>query len=66
MPGFIINGVNPVIVSADPFAMTRVVYRLQRWEGIQMEVPNYSGKSNGPHNRWLCEGCKAGHCEDKS
>lgn len=50
MPGFITNGVNPVIVSADPFAMTRVVYRLQRWEGIQMEVPNYSGKSNGPHN----------------
>ncbi|OQE17977.1 hypothetical protein PENSTE_c019G00159 [Penicillium steckii] len=41
----------------------RVAYRLKKWEGIRMEKPNYSGKSNGPHNQHLCEGCKAGHCE---
>ncbi|EEQ31357.1 conserved hypothetical protein [Microsporum canis CBS 113480] len=41
----------------------RVVYRLKKWSGIQMEPPPFSGKSNRPHNRKLCEGCKAGHCK---
>ncbi|KAB8070242.1 zinc-binding domain-containing protein [Aspergillus leporis] len=40
----------------------RVAYRLKKWRGIQMEVPHYSGKSQGPHDSDLCEGCKAGHC----
>jgi len=40
----------------------RVVYRIQKWSGIQMDLPHYSGKSKGPHNKNLCEGCKYGHC----
>lgn len=41
----------------------RVVYRLKKWSGIQMERPPYSGQSKGPpHRSHLCEGCKAGHC----
>jgi DNA-directed RNA polymerase subunit RPC12/RpoP len=35
----------------------RIAYRLKRWFGIQVEVPYYSGQSNGPHQRDLCEGC---------
>ena len=40
----------------------RVAYRLKKWCGIQMDQPNYSGKSKGPHQEDLCEGCKNGHC----
>jgi hypothetical protein len=40
----------------------RVAYRIKKWCGIQMDVPHYSGESNGPHNSDLCEGCRAGHC----
>ncbi|KAF7860686.1 hypothetical protein EAF04_008204 [Stromatinia cepivora] len=40
----------------------RVAYRIKKWRGIQMYLPKYSGRSKGPHNTNLCEGCKAGHC----
>ncbi|RAL00841.1 3CxxC-type zinc finger protein [Aspergillus ibericus CBS 121593] len=45
----------------------RVAYRIKKWGGVRMERPVYSmgrGKSNGPHNRKLCEGCKEGHCRE--
>ncbi|KAL6704446.1 hypothetical protein ACN47E_008190 [Coniothyrium glycines] len=40
----------------------RVAYRLKKWSGVQMEIPPFSGQSNGPHRSDLCEGCKEGHC----
>ncbi|KAK4966053.1 hypothetical protein LTR28_003306 [Elasticomyces elasticus] len=40
----------------------RVAYRLKKWSGIVMELPPYSGQSNGPHLSSLCEGCRSGHC----
>jgi len=41
----------------------RVAYRLKKWSGVEMDLPQYSGQTNkGPHNKDLCEGCKAGHC----
>ncbi|KAH7413526.1 zinc-binding domain-containing protein [Cadophora sp. MPI-SDFR-AT-0126] len=40
----------------------RVAYRLLKWPGVEQELPEFSGKSNGPHQSELCEGCKAGHC----
>lgn len=42
----------------------RVAYRLKKWKGIEMERPAYTGKSDGPHQSALCEGCKAGHCKE--
>lgn len=40
----------------------RVAYRIKKWNGIRLDIPFYSGESKGPHNRHLCEGCKAGRC----
>ena len=40
----------------------RVAYRLKKWSGVAVDVPFYSGESNGPHESSLCEGCKSGHC----
>ena len=40
----------------------RVAYRLKKWCGIEMDRPNHSGQSKGPHQSALCEGCKNGHC----
>lgn len=42
----------------------RVAYRIKRWEGIEMDLPPYSGRSKGPHQSSLCEGCKDGHCKE--
>lgn len=44
----------------------RVAYRLKKWSGIQMEQPQFSGGSKGPHQARFCEGCKAGHCGEGS
>lgn len=44
----------------------RVAYRLKKWCGIEMDQPAYSGKSKGPHQSDLCEGCKDGHCKQLS
>ncbi|OJJ95952.1 hypothetical protein ASPACDRAFT_1891369 [Aspergillus aculeatus ATCC 16872] len=40
----------------------RVAYRLKKWHGVPMTPPDYDDTSKGPHNKALCEGCKAGHC----
>lgn len=40
----------------------RVVYRIKKWHGFEVEIPPFSHDSRGPHNRALCEGCVAGHC----
>ena len=40
----------------------RVAYRLKKWCGIDMDMPPHSGRSKGPHQSDLCEGCKDGHC----
>lgn len=40
----------------------RIVYWIKQWNGVRVERPPVSRDSRGPHNRQLCEGCKAGHC----
>lgn len=40
----------------------RVAYRIQKWCGVQMDAPPFSGRSDAPHRSELCEGCKQGHC----
>lgn len=42
----------------------RVTYWIKKWNGITVERPRVVGDSRGPHNRQLCEGCKAGHCSE--
>ncbi|BCS17759.1 3CxxC-type zinc finger protein [Aspergillus puulaauensis] len=42
----------------------RVAYWLLKWNGVELEKPSHAGQSKGPHNKKLCEGCKAGHCEE--
>ena len=42
----------------------RVAYRLNKWLGLPVETPQHSGESKGPHQKSLCEGCKAGHCSE--
>ena len=40
----------------------RIAYRLKKWCGVPMDLPYYSGQSEGPHQSNLCEGCRNGHC----
>lgn len=40
----------------------RVSYRLQKWSGLSMTPPQFSGTSKGPHRKNLCEGCRNGRC----
>lgn len=41
----------------------RVVYRLKKWSGVEIERPPYLESKDGPpHESHLCEGCKSGHC----
>ena len=42
----------------------RVAYRLKKWAGAAAERPFYGGKRGLPHKRELCEGCKAGYCQE--
>ncbi|KAB8267259.1 zinc-binding domain-containing protein [Aspergillus minisclerotigenes] len=42
----------------------RVTYWIKQWNGVQVEKPPISGVSKGPHNKQLCEGCKAGRCTE--
>ena len=44
----------------------RVAYRLKKWGGVRMEVQHYTGQVGPPHERELCEGCKRGHCQQRS
>ncbi|KAL4945093.1 hypothetical protein BDV06DRAFT_219625 [Aspergillus oleicola] len=41
----------------------RIVYRLKKWNGMEVVKRYYSKESKGPHEGDLCEGCKAGHCQ---
>ncbi|KAH7184635.1 zinc-binding domain-containing protein [Fusarium flagelliforme] len=41
-----------------------VCYRIKKWNGFEMEQREWGGKSKGPHNKTLCEGCKHGHCKE--
>lgn len=43
----------------------RVAYRLKKWAGVEMELPDYNGKDGPPHEQSLCEGCKRGYCQIK-
>lgn len=40
----------------------RIAYRLKKWSGRNVEEPQYSKESKGPHDTARCEGCQAGHC----
>lgn len=40
----------------------RVSYWIKQWNDIPVVRPPVSNGSGRPHNRHLCEGCKAGHC----
>ncbi|GKZ37877.1 hypothetical protein AbraIFM66950_009705 [Aspergillus brasiliensis] len=40
----------------------RIAYRMKKWYGVDVERPVYERKMTKPHNRELCEGCKAGRC----
>jgi hypothetical protein len=44
----------------------RVAYRLKKWSGIQLDTPMYFRQSKRPHKSNLCEGCKAGHCNQNN
>ncbi len=52
----------PVEPELDHSYVQRVAYRIKKWCGVQMDVPPFSGQSEGPHRSDLCEGCKQGHC----
>ena len=50
-------------MSLDDSYADRVAYRLKKWSGVKLATPDFSGgSSRGPHLEDLCEGCKAGHC----
>jgi hypothetical protein len=42
----------------------RVAYRLKKWCRVELELPEFSGESKGPHAKEFCEDCKAGHCSE--
>lgn len=41
----------------------RVVYRLKKWAGVEVEPPQYTERIGLPHESELCEGCKRGCCK---
>jgi hypothetical protein len=43
----------------------RVVYRLKKWSGIDVEALFFSGERNGPHLTAFCEGCRNGRCNSQ-
>lgn len=44
--------------------MERVAYRIKKWKGVNVARPYYSRDAKGEHESDLCEGCKAGHCNE--
>lgn len=54
-----------LVLDGDCYA-ERVTYWLKKWNGIAVQPPPNSGQSRGPHNRELCEGCRAGHCTNSN
>jgi hypothetical protein len=58
------NELGTLFLDEDSY-VERVAYRLKKWAGVPMEIPPYEKKEGRPHKRELCEGCKAGHCQEK-
>lgn len=49
----------------DSSYVERVVYRIKKWNGLEMVRPAYFGNDNRkPHNSESCEGCRAGRCRE--
>jgi hypothetical protein len=44
----------------------RVVYRLKKWSGIDLDAPFFSDRCNGPHLTAFCEGCRNGRCNSQT
>ncbi|KAF5693324.1 hypothetical protein FGLOB1_14417 [Fusarium globosum] len=44
----------------------RVTYRIKKWNGVEVEWPEYSGKSKAPHEEEYCGGGKARYCNRKA
>jgi hypothetical protein len=42
----------------------RVAYRLKRWAGVAVERPFFNEGTSPPHISELCEGCRAGYCQN--
>jgi hypothetical protein len=52
------------IEGVDESYVERVSYWLKRWSGVEVEVPQRSyQRTRAPHQKDLCEGCRAGHCK---
>lgn len=49
-------------VSLDESYAQRVAHWIKKWNGVQVEEPQFVGFSRRPHNSALCEGCAAGRC----
>ena len=48
----------------DESYVERVSYWLKRWSGVEVQAPQRSyQKTRAPHQKDLCEGCRAGHCK---
>jgi hypothetical protein len=43
----------------------RIVYRLKRWAGVEMEQPFHARKEGSPHQVDLCEDCKQGYYQKR-
>jgi hypothetical protein len=58
------NGLSKPVLDKESY-VDRVVYRLMKWSGVEMEAPTWVRReSKGPHDNRLCEGCKAGRCRE--
>lgn len=42
----------------------RVTYWLKKWSGVEVERPSHGERRGKPHESYLCEGCKNGHCRE--
>ncbi|KAJ5393562.1 uncharacterized protein N7487_011203 [Penicillium crustosum] len=51
------NAVGRLVLDTECY-VERVTYWLKKWNGIEVQPPDFSGQSRGPHNSELCEGCK--------
>ena len=46
----------------DDSCAERVVYRLKKWSGLEVEPPFFSSEHKGPHLTVFCESCRTGRC----
>ncbi|RDA95566.1 hypothetical protein CP533_1231 [Ophiocordyceps camponoti-saundersi (nom. inval.)] len=47
----------------DDSYVERIVYRMRKWHSLQVEKQPYRTRKGPPHEKDLCEGCLAGHCQ---